>query len=396
MKVAYICADPGVPVFGGKGSSLHVQAVIRGLLRRGLEVEVFATRIGGGALAGFENVRVHQLTAIPKDDPAVRERAAIAANTELHASLEAAGGEFDLVYERYSLWSFAGMQWARGRGIPGLIEVNAPLIEEQAAHRVLIDAAAAEQVAADVFGAAAGIVAVSEEIVRYLQRYPGAQRKAHVLANGVDPARFPEGQAPSLPGAPGSFTVGFVGSLKPWHGLPVLVEAFARLHRERPDARLLIVGDGPERGAIESQLAALGVCGAAHFTGAVPAHAVPGLLASMDVATAPYAQSEQCYFSPLKVFEYMAAARAVVASRTGQLETLLDHGTNGCLVPPGDAAALAHALTQLAGDPAGRVRLGHAARATVLRRHTWDQVVEGILTIAALAPVNGETRKMAV
>jgi len=387
MRIAYICADPGVPVFGAKGSSQHVQAVVRALRRRGAEVELFAARVGGDAPADLEGVRVHPLPDLPKGDAAARERAALGANAALREALDGAGGEFDLVYERYSLWSFAGMEWARAHGIPGVLEVNAPLVEEQAAHRVLVDRAAAEQVAAEVFSAAAGIVGVSEEIIRYLQRFPGARGKAHVLANGVEPARFPEGLAPSLPGSAGSFTVGFVGSLKPWHGLPVLVEAFAQFHRGQSAARLLIVGDGPERAALTEQLTALGLTGAVHFTGAVSAEEVPGLIASMDVAAAPYAQREECYFSPLKVFEYMAAARAVVASETGQLASLLEHGNNGWLVPPGDPAALAAALSHLADDPALRARLGQAARATVLRRHTWDRVVEGALAVAALSPL---------
>ena len=80
------------------------------------------------------------------------------------------------------------------------------------------------------------------------------------------------------------------------------------------------------------------------FTNAVAPEAVPGLLASIDAAVAPYPALGHFYFSPLKVYEYMAAGRAIVASRAGQLEELLEDGAHALLCPPGDAAALAEAL----------------------------------------------------
>src|SRR5256886_16469048 len=127
-----------------------------------------------------------------------------------------------------------------------------------------------------------------------------------------------------------------VGSMKPWHGLDVLVEAFARLHERAPDARLLLVGDGPARAAVCADLSARGLNGVVHCTGAVAPREVPGLLTSVDVAVAPYPQATGFYFSPLKVYEYLAAGRAVVASRVGQLETVIRHDVNGLLCPPGD------------------------------------------------------------
>src|SRR5262249_19658932 len=149
----------------------------------------------------------------------------------------------DLVYERYSLWSFAGIDYAQAHGIPGLLEVNAPLIEEQAAHRRLVDRPSAERVAEHIFAMATALVAVSHEVAAYLERFPNARGRVHVIPNGVNPDRFPPGIRPSCPSPPGIFTIGFVGSLKPWHGLATLVEAFSLLHRSAPDTRLLIVGD---------------------------------------------------------------------------------------------------------------------------------------------------------
>ena len=132
-RIAYICADPGVPVFGCKGASVHVQEVIRAMHRLGATVELFAARIGGDVPNDLRHLRVHQLPTPPKGELAERERALLAANDAMTTALSGAG-TFDLIYERYSLWSFAAMEFARSHGIRSVLEVNAPLIDEQAAH----------------------------------------------------------------------------------------------------------------------------------------------------------------------------------------------------------------------------------------------------------------------
>jgi glycosyltransferase involved in cell wall biosynthesis len=381
MRVAYLCADLGVPVFGRKGCSVHVQEVVRALKNRGADVELFAMCPDGEPPPGLESVRTHSMPAVPRTDRAAREQAALAANRGVRAALEHEG-PFDLVYERYSLWNFAGMEYARDRGTPGLLEVNAPLIDEQAEYRELADRAGAERVAARVFGAAAALLAVSEELAAYLERHPAARGRVHVVPNGVNPDRFPPGLKPSVSAAPGVWTVGFVGSFKPWHGLSTLIEAFDRVHQSDDSVRLLLVGDGPGRANVEADLAARSVSKSVYFAGAVDPGAVPGLLASMDVAVAPYPELPCFYFSPLKVYEYMAAGRPVVASRVGQLGTLIRHWVNGLLCPPGDPAALAEALTTLRQSPELRCRLGQAARTCALREHTWDAVAERIFRLA--------------
>ncbi|HEV3257162.1 MAG TPA: glycosyltransferase family 4 protein [Gemmataceae bacterium] len=385
MRVAYVCADVGVPVFGRKGCSIHVQEVIRALGRLGAQVEVFSPLYEGEPPADLESVRLHRLPEVPlavrRDIPA-RERASLALNRPLRTALERAG-PFELVYERYSLWSFAGMEHARAVAVPRLLEVNAALIEEQAEHRGLLDRAGAEHIATGVFRDATAILAVSDEVAAYLgRRYPATHGRVHVVPNGVDPDRFAPAARRSTT-AGGGFTVGFVGTLKPWHGLAILVEAFDRLHRAAPDTRLLVVGDGPERAGLEADLAARGLREAVQFTGGVDAGEVPALLGRMDVAVAPYPALPHFYFSPLKVYEYMAAGRAVVVSCIGQLAALIEHEVNGLCCPPGDPGALAAALERLRREPGLRARLGRAARATV-RRHTWKAVARRILGLAGL------------
>src|SRR6185503_7748943 len=137
MRVAYVNADPGVPAFGAKGCSVHVQEILRAMVLCGAEVELFTRRTGGDPPADLAAIPVHGFSPLPAEDTGARERAALTANEEIAQRL--AVGSFDLIYERYSLWSYAGMEFARHTGVPGVLEVNAPLIEEQSAHRSLTD-----------------------------------------------------------------------------------------------------------------------------------------------------------------------------------------------------------------------------------------------------------------
>ena len=386
MRLAYVCADPGVPVFGQKGCSVHIIQVVRALVRRGIQVDLFATCLGGKPTSELMGVGIHPLPDVRHAKTAMREKLALSANRGV-AELLQREGPFDLVYERYSLWSHAPMECARAANVPGVLEVNAPLVDEESQHRDLHDRSSAERIASRVFGAASVLIAVSEEIAAYLRKVSRHSSRIHVISNGVDPDRFSPSVKPLLMCAADTFTVGFVANLRPWHGSSTLIDAFTMLHRRDPSYRLVIVGDGPERGRLEAELAAAdpqlrrAVC----LTGSVAPDEVPGLLASIDVAVAPYPPLPNFYFSPLKVYEYMAAGVPVVASRVGQLAHLIRDEVNGLLCPPGDASAIAAAIDRLRGDRHLRHRLAQAARNDVVNHYTWDHVVERMLDIAGLA-----------
>ncbi|MGC8642084.1 MAG: glycosyltransferase family 4 protein [Isosphaeraceae bacterium] len=380
MRIAYVCTDQGIPVFGRKGCSIHVQEVIRAMIAQGAEVHLFTPRGEGNVPAGLEPVRLHLLPIADQKDAALREQASFRANSALRQAL-AMNGQFDIIYERYALWSHAGMDFAQAARIPGILEVNAPLIDEQRLHRVLIDHANAEWVAHRAFGNATALIAVSREVAAYLRQYPQTESRVWVIPNGVNPERFAGAHA-SSERSEGTFTVGFVGTLKPWHGVSTLIEAFQRLHGQDAATRLLIVGDGPERSKLEADVKRRGLSKAVHFQGAVDPAEVPGSLRSMDVATAPYPRLPGFYFSPLKVFEYMAAGKAVVASRIGQLTDLVEHEKTGLLCNPGDARDLAEALTRLRQEPTLRDRLGQEARTRICRDHTWKAAVDKIFDLA--------------
>lgn len=378
MRVAYVCADPGVPVFGRKGCSVHVQEVIRAMREEGAEVELFASRFGGNPTADLKDIRCRELPCVRQGAVGIREQAALRANPELSRVLHSAGG-FDLIYERHSLWSYSGMEYAKQEQIPGLLEVNAPLIQEQAAYRELVHADQARVAVSRAFNAASALLAVSTNVATYLYGEASAGGRVHVVPNGVDLKRF-NGK---LHSGSEHFTIGFVGTLKPWHGIETLIAAFRLCLRWVPNARLLLVGDGPERSNIELEIARLGLTDVVTLTGAVTPEEIPSLLASMDVAVAPYPPLRDFYFSPLKVYEYMAAGCAIVASAVGQIDEVLKSGQTALLCPPGAVAVFASAFRTLHDCPELGNRLGRNARDAVAAHHTWESVVRRILLISA-------------
>jgi glycosyltransferase involved in cell wall biosynthesis len=210
-----------------------------------------------------------------------------------------------------------------------------------------------------------------------------------LVAEGLDPAKVevvPNGiDAVSLraliPERGPRFVVGFAGSLKPWHGIDVLVEGFAAALRHEPTMRLEIVGHGPLADALSgSGLPA----GSFDHLGQLTHGETLRTISRWDVGAAPYPPLDDFYFSPLKVGEYMACGTCPVTSDVPVLRELLGGGTRGVLVEPGSPAAFAHALVALACDR-GRARaLGEKARAYALESLGWDNNARRALE--ALAP----------
>ena len=141
------------------------------------------------------------------------------------------------------------------------------------------------------------------------------------------------------------------------------------------------MGDGPERERIAARVRTAGCDRAVEFVGAVDPVAIPSLLTSMNAGVAPY-PNEECYFSPLKLYEYMAAGLPIVASEIGQTAEVIQHEVTGLLCPPGNADALADAFVRLIDGPEVCRTLGRNARAAAERKHTWRAVTARILEIA--------------
>ena len=367
MRIAYVCLDPGIPVFGTKGASVHIQEVVREYRRRGHDVTVYATRRGSDVPDDLAELRVVDVPITTRDEEE-RERAQQAASASVSDMVRAGG--YDLVYERYSLFSTVIAEC----GVPGILEVNAPLIDEQRTHRVLVDEQAADAALQEQVQAALATICVSDPVRDWvIARTEGT--RVFTVPNGVNVHRITP--QPESPGAP---VVTFVGTLKPWHGVDVLLRARAQAHK---DWQLRIIGDGPMRAELDDLARSLGID--VDFRGAVAPEAIPQHMAGTAIGVAPYpamdTDSDQ-YFSPLKVYEYMAAGLPVVASRVGQLPEIM--GESAYLVPPSDPEALAAALDALVANPVERARVGSDNRRQAEREHSWTGTVDHILAHAGV------------
>jgi len=389
MRMAYVCTDPGVPVFGSKGSSVHVQAVLRALLRRGDEVHLITVRPDGTPEPDLATAPVHRLPLAPAADPALRELRVQRADAGVGGVLDRLNdeGRLDLVYERYSLWGRAATRWAAAHGVRSVVEVNAPLVQEQATHRVLVDRPGAERVAEQTFTCAGTVLCVSDAVAAWVRGIVPDEAHVHTVANGVDTTRVLPDRGPVTPAAGTTFTVGFVGTLKPWHGVETLLDAFEELAAVDSSYRLLVVGDGPLAEPLRARTASLGE--RVEMTGAVEPGEVPALLRRIDVAVAPYPRLDGFYFSPLKVYEYLAAGLPVVSSRIGDIPEILEHGRLGVLTEPGDAHGLAGAVAGLRADADRRARLREDGRRRAVERHDWSAVVRTALELAGVGPTAG-------
>ena len=384
MRIAYLLPDPGIPVGGVKGASVHVGEITRAFARAGHDVLLVAMRAAGPAPDGVELV---VLDPGPLGRGPGSDAGRIAAVERFLADAEPAIRAFgpDLLVERLSLFAGGGTDLARRLGVPRLVEINAPVTAERAGYQGIADVVAGEMLERRALDGAHA-VAVSPPLAGWARSRGVAQ--VTVVPNGVDVERFapdPDGAADVRRGLglEGAQVVGFAGSLKAWHGVDALLRAAALLADRRPQLRLLIVGDGPERARLED-VAAATLPGRVRFAGAVPSTAMPAHLATFDVATAPYimpASGVGFYFSPLKVVEAMAAARVVVASRFDPIEDLLAGW--GRLVPPGDPVALAEAIAGALDDPRSP-SLAAGARRRAVSTHAWSAVASRMLAAAPL------------
>ena len=405
MRIAYVCCDRGVPIFGTKGASVHVRELCSALDAAGHEVLIVAPRTGGRRPDGFRPT-LAELTLEPEDEAACSfladdDAAGPTAAREVRSLVYSAGLRFrltsllrdfgaDVVYERYALFATAGASAARALGVPHILEVNAPLSQEHAAHRGLAFTHAAREVERAILCGADRVLAVSGGVAAWAETRGVAPARLSVVSNGVDPARFDVRASERAAmrerlGVDDAPVIGFLGTLKPWHDVDSLIRATAMLVRAGLRTRLLVIGDGPERPRLEALARAERVNALTTFVGKVPHDDTPRYLSTLDVAAVTYGHDPGFYFSPLKLFEYLAAARPVVAAAAGDIEHCISHGVTGLLYPPGDIRALADTLLTLVSNPQQATRLAHAGRDHVRAHHTWAGNADRVVAVARAA-----------
>lgn len=379
MNIAYINADPGIPSYGTKGSSIHVQEIIRSMINNGARVDLYTPRVDGNTPSGLEEVKIIKLPDAPKGDLETRENLCIDMNSDLLRYLRDSK-KYDLIYERYSLWSYSAIEYAKQNKIPSVLEINAPLIEEEKKYRKLINEDTALGIAKKNFNNSPVLTVVSDPIRKYVQRFLNNDKEVYVFPNGVNTKKFNNAKQPELGNIKGKFVIGFVGSLKKWHGVSMLIDAFELFLKRNPQSILLIVGDSKERANLENQINSKGISDSVILTGSVEHSQIPGYLASLDIAVAPYLDDQNFYFSPLKIYEYMAAGVPVLASDVKQIQSIVKDFENGKLFAPGNVGSLCDNLQFLKDNKDISQKIGNEGKESV-KNNSWDAIAKRIIDI---------------
>jgi glycosyltransferase involved in cell wall biosynthesis len=374
---------------GDGAEGIHIAEMVAAFRELGHEVQVLGLATGGDATTRQTRIaRIRDLT--PR---ALFELASVGSNVVEYLAVRRAIRLFapDFLYKRHARNDVGALAAARRAGVPSLLEVNCLFTGEgyRAFEPMALEplAAALEKRALRM---ATERLAVSTPLAQQIATM--SQRAAVVVPNGTDPRRFDPARVTgdavrARYGLTGALVIGWTGVLRDWHGLDILLESMTHAR----NGRLLIVGGGPAQPAVEARAAALGVADRLIVTGRVPYADIPAHVAAMDIAVV--AHDHTGVASPMKLLEYMAMGRPVVAPRLGNILDVVADGETGVLFPPGDAAALGATLQRLAADTVLRQRLGAAARASIESSRNWRaiaaQVVERMRR-ASIATVGRE------
>ncbi len=353
------------------GQNVHIDEIVNALRGLGHEVLVVAPASSSEQEFGSSTGWVDRLKAnLPK---AIYEMLEMGYSVLAYARLKKAIMAFrpDAIYERYNLFLFSGM-WAKKRfDLPFLLEINAPIAEERAKYDGIAMPGVARWAQHHVWRNADYALPVTHVLARTVKEAGVRNEKIVVIPNGINEDHFRHApdteKAKSRLDLEGRLVLGFTGFVRSWHGLDRVINWMSR--QERRDLHLLVVGDGPAREELENLSKNLGINDQVTFTGIVQREDIPDLVAAFDVALQPAVVD---YASPLKLFEYLAMGRSIIAPRMENLLEVLEDGKNAMMFDPSDSEGMENALTLVCSDPELRSRLGQAAKQTITEKgFTW-------------------------
>ncbi|WP_010175091.1 glycosyltransferase family 4 protein [Bacillus coahuilensis] len=288
----------------------------------------------------------------------------------------------DFIINRYSIYDISPLLAKWIYKTPVMIEVNASAVFERELVGKYYFKGISTFLEKLLFSKADSLSVVSNELLHYFSQHGYDTTNVVVTPNGVDITKFELDTPPphSLSKLTTSWSantvIGFMGSFQPWHGMERLVELMPELLKENPAIRLLIVGDGKTRSKVEEKISELGVKDQVYITGFLDYKDIPGALNIMDIAIAPYHHIEHFHFSPLKIFEYMAIGKPVIAPNLGQCRDLIQNNETGILLKENTNEELKNAILYLTQNEDQRKLFGINARSFISEHYTWVRNAE--------------------
>lgn len=358
--------------------SVHIEQLVSALRTRGHDVRVVGPTSGekkAGGSGGLEKLSDTLRAILPA---AAFELLELAYNIPAYRRLKREAEAFrpDVLYERNNLYLLAGLWLKRRLGLPMILEINAPLFEERNRFGKLKLKGAARRAERALWRHADAALPVTQVLADMVAKIRGP-RGMHVIHNGADLGQAPKSNLKARLGLEGKVVLGFVGFVRPWHGLEWAIRALPRLNA---NVELLVVGDGPAQQSLEQEAEALGVKERVHFVGRVPHQDIASYVQIFDIALQTKAVA---YASPLKMFEYMALGRAIIAPDQPNLREILKPDIDALLFDPADETSFFSALERLSRDGELRARLGTSARRSVEETpFTWAENARRVEVIA--------------
>ena len=284
------------------------------------------------------------------------------------------GTNVDWVYERFA--AFQSLGWIfKKHHIPWILETNAPLfIESKKDRQTIMLTRVAEYLEKQAYQHCDVLVCISEtlkEIIVKELEIPSS--KVVVMPNGVDVTFFNPVIYQPLRLHSG-FTIGFVGSLIDWQGLDLLLNVVSELNKDGYPIHLTFVGDGPAKSALEAQTKRLGLSEVVTFTGYVEREKVPAYIAGFDIGYSGQVKLKvgTMYLSPLKLYEYMAMAKPVLASNFEDARRVVSPEETGFIFEGGDKQAIKEAIIMAFEQQEKLSEMGQLAREEIIQHHNWD------------------------
>ena len=366
------------------GHVVRANAMIEGIRRLGHEVMVVEAAAAPATAGAVRAYRGAVRSLLPRPAAlALRDGGRWVAGRRYGARLARIARSFapDAIVETHIDFVASGIEAAHSAGVPLILDDVSPIYESS------VDGVGLGALARAVYRrnlrSAHRLVAVTPELARHFVTCGADPERVSVVSNGLWLEQFrPVAGGDNIRARHGlpadAFVVLFVGSFQRYHRVELLIDAM--LHMARPELRLLLVGAGPTEEAMRTRAQAMQP--SVVFAGRRPHAEIASYVAACDVAVMPATND---YGDPMKLYEYMAAARAIVAPDAPMVREILVDGKTALLAPP-DPRAIAEALTRIAASPELRQRLGTAAAAAAAR-FSWTERARALLDQAGLSSV---------
>jgi glycosyltransferase involved in cell wall biosynthesis len=384
LNIGYLRTDYGAEKSGGAMS--HVSGFANGVINLGNDMFFISSR----KIVGVEENRVpcHVVGPVSFFNQICVEASQISYNLKFvfHAYKILKKNRADFLYHRSSTFNCSGTILSFLFRKPLILEFNSSSLwktDENVKLRFKMTRLLMERLN---LAWADRITVVSEVLRNQLEQKGVDVKKIVVNPNGADPEIFnPDVRKEDLRGIyrlGNKLLVGFAGLLSQWHGLETLVGCIKDVIPKNTEVHFVIIGDGYLRNRLEKMVEEDGTSNFITFTGLVRKEEMPAYLNACDILVSPHrnmADGQTFFGSPVKIFEYMAMGKPIVASKVGQLQEILKDGENAILVPPDNTEKLANAILRLASDSDLRETLGRKARNDLVGNYTWTDNAKRVI-----------------